>query len=61
LKRIKVPVSNGASKKHFELNSGMFKSFYDKRGSVIKTFLDEVGFTGLTATKYIFQKPSEAI
>ncbi|TNV78456.1 hypothetical protein FGO68_gene5654 [Halteria grandinella] len=61
LKRLKVPIQNSASKKHFELNSGMFKSFYDKRGGVVKEFLDEVGFTGLTATKYIFQKTAQSI
>lgn len=58
LKRLKVPIQNCPNKKHFELSQGMFKAIYDKRGATLKEFLDAVGFTALTPTKYIFQKPA---
>lgn len=39
LKKMKIPIANSTSKKHFELNQGMFKAFYEKRGDVVKAFL----------------------
>lgn len=45
LKRLKVPVANAGSKKHFDLNGGMLRTLYADNQDAMRTFLDSVGFT----------------